>query len=253
MEAGLNLYSVRNLIGTEEGLIETAKKLKEMGYSYLQFSGAPYDAEKIKRTSSEAGLPVYLTHVPYDRIINDTERLMEEHASFGCRNIGLGKLPKQTFTDEDEFKKAVKSLNSAAEKMAQKGFKFFYHNHHVEFLRLGGSTLFDYMAQNAPAVNFTLDTYWLQYGGADILSTVGRLEGRIGCVHLKDYKIVCDENGGFSPAMAPLGEGVLDFSRIIPAMRAGGTLYFFVEQDNAASAPDTLSEVKKSIDYLKKF
>jgi hypothetical protein len=43
MEAGVNIHSVRNLIQTGEGLIETAKKIKEMGYSYMQYFGAPYD------------------------------------------------------------------------------------------------------------------------------------------------------------------------------------------------------------------
>ena len=52
MKFGLNLFSIRNLIATEEEFLKTAKKLKEMGYSYMQFSGAPYDAEKIKRVSA---------------------------------------------------------------------------------------------------------------------------------------------------------------------------------------------------------
>ena len=32
MKAGLNLHSIRNLIKTEEVFLETAQKLKEMGY-----------------------------------------------------------------------------------------------------------------------------------------------------------------------------------------------------------------------------
>ena len=47
MEFGLNLYSVRNLVGTPEGFRETAHKLKEMGYDTLQISGVPYDPELI--------------------------------------------------------------------------------------------------------------------------------------------------------------------------------------------------------------
>ena len=43
MQAGLNLYSLRKSIGTEEDFLATAEKLKEMGYSYLQYSGAAFD------------------------------------------------------------------------------------------------------------------------------------------------------------------------------------------------------------------
>ena len=60
------------------------------------------------RASDEAGIPVCLTHVPYDMIINETEKLMEEDAGFGCRNIGLGMLPARILLNEDEFKKAVR-------------------------------------------------------------------------------------------------------------------------------------------------
>ena len=87
---GINLYSLRNSIKTEPELLETAFKLREMGYSFLQFSGTAFDADMIKRVSDESGLPFVLTHVPMDRIIGDTEALMEEHARFGCKNIGLG-------------------------------------------------------------------------------------------------------------------------------------------------------------------
>ena len=41
MKFGLNLYSIRNLVGTPEGFRETAHKLKEMGYDTLQISGVP--------------------------------------------------------------------------------------------------------------------------------------------------------------------------------------------------------------------
>ena len=83
---GINLYTLHKFIGTEEGLLETALRLKGLGYTYLQYSGAPFDAERIKRVSDASGMPFVLTHVPLDRIIEDTDKLMEEHALFGCKN-----------------------------------------------------------------------------------------------------------------------------------------------------------------------
>ena len=61
MKYGLNLYSVRNYLDTEENFLAAAKQLKEMGYSYIQFSGAPLNADMIKRVSEESGLPVVLS------------------------------------------------------------------------------------------------------------------------------------------------------------------------------------------------
>lgn len=252
MRIGLNLFSLRNLIQTEEEFLSAARTLKAAGYTYFQYSGAAFDPERIKRVSEETGMPVTLTHVPLDRILNDTEKLMEEHAVFGCKNIGLGMLPNAIVRDEAAVKAKIDELNRAAEKMAQNGFRFFYHNHHNEFTRHGGQTVFEYMLLNAPYVNFTLDTYWVQYGGVNLYALLDRLHGRIGCVHLKDYKIVPYEEDGdprFKPAFAPLGEGNLDLKTVVTKMKEAGTEYFFVEQDDAADLPDGLEQVIRSAKY----
>ena len=251
MEFGLNLYSIRNLIETEEGFLQTAKALKDAGYSYIQCSaGLTYDPVVFKRVSEESGLPIKLTHAPYDRILGDTDKLMEEHAFFGCKNIGLGILPFSVYSNEKEFKEVVEKLNAAAEKMEQNGFKFFHHNHHYEFIRNGNETLMDYMIKNAPYINFTLDTYWAQYGGVEVCDLLDKLNGRIECVHLKDYKIEQVAERKFEPKFAPIGDGTMNFEKIIAKMKACGAKYFFVEQDNAADLPDTLGQVTKSVKYL---
>ena len=227
--------------------------LKEMGYSYIQYSGGAFDADRIARVSAQSGLPVVLTHVPMDRIVNDTQALMEEHAKFGCKNIGLGAMPPDAIADESRCKQMIEQLNKAGEVMQQNGFSFFYHHHHFEFFKHGGQTVFDYIIENAPYINYTLDTYWLQYGGVDVGSTIDRLKGRICCVHLKDYMITnTPENpGAFTPIFAPVGDGNIDFASLLPRMRAAGAQYFLVEQDNAATLPDTMEQVGRSIKYIK--
>ena len=107
MEFGLNLYSIRNLINTEEGFLSAANSLREMGYDYMQFSGAPFDADMIARVSRESGLPTVLTHVPLDRIIGDVDALMEEHARFGCTRIGVGGMGFRIMSDEKTYKGSI--------------------------------------------------------------------------------------------------------------------------------------------------
>ena len=242
MKIGINLYSVRNLIQTEEDFLKTAKKLKDMGYSYMQYSGAPIVADRLKRVSDETGLPVVLTHAPLERILSDTRALMDEHAVFGCKNVGLGYMETVKVSD-DEFKRNVDALNDAGRRMRENGFKLFYHNHHYELKKRNGETMLSYMLKNAPYIDFTLDTYWLQYGGVETLNVLDDFRGRIECVHLKDYKLN-DEN---KPAFASLGDGTMDFQKITAKMQALGTKYFLVEKDDAADHADPLSEMEKSV------
>ena len=99
MKFGLNLFSIRNKIQTEEEFLKTAEILKELGYDYLQYSGAEWNAERIKRVSEKSGLPVYLTHSPVDRILNDTEKLMEEHINKVASITSLDRLDLDALED----------------------------------------------------------------------------------------------------------------------------------------------------------
>ena len=256
MKAGLNLYSLRKFIKTEEELLSTANRLKDMGYDYLQFSGVQVNAEWaeiLARVCEQTQMPVCLTHNPLDRVINDTEKLMEEHAIFGCKNIGIGGLPNPTVVDEKLCKETYDKLNLAAEKMAKNGYKFFYHNHHKEFWKYeNGDTPFDYMLNNTPHINFTVDTYWLQYGGVDVVDFLETLKGRIACVHLKDFKQSYNaETTIMQPRFAPVGDGVMNFKKIVEKMKTLGVQYYFVEQDDAVNYPDPFEQVERSIKYIK--
>lgn len=254
MKFGINLYSLRTLIADEDGFLKTAKALTELGYDTIQYSGAPYDPERIKRVSEKIGLPVVVTHVPMDRIINDTEKLMSEHEYFGCRIIGLGAMPPD-IVGTDKFYETVEKLDKAGAKMAENGFTFCYHHHHFEQNKYNGKTALDYMIENAPNIHFTADTYWLQYGGADVINTIKKMNGRVDCLHLKDYRInrkVNDKGGvSYEPGFAPVGDGVFDFTAIIDAAKKSGTKHFLVEQDDAVNYPEPLEQVGRSIKYLK--
>ena len=93
MEVGVNLFSLRTMLQTERGIYDTFTALKKAGAAYVQYSGGLYNVTVLKNAAEI--LPVVLTHVPYERIVNDTETLMEEHAIFGCKNIGLGSIPQR--------------------------------------------------------------------------------------------------------------------------------------------------------------
>lgn len=252
MQVGLNLYSLHSLISTPEGLDSTVKEVKNAGYSYLQYSGGPFDPQLIKAVSDKYSLPVYLTHVPFDRIVNDTDNLMKDHDVFGCKNIGLGALPFDAYPNEKTAKGLIDKLEKSAQIMKKNGFSLFFHHHYYEFYKFDGKThLMDYIITNAPDVNITVDTYWLQYGGVDVVDFIGKLNGRMGCVHLKDYGIVT--TNGAQPMktdFVPVGDGTLNFNKIIDACIKSGTKYFFVEEDNACDKADPISEITRSAKYL---
>lgn len=249
MKIGVNLYSIRNMIQTKPDLIKTLKQLKKDGCDFVQFSGSPVPLTELKDVVKKTKMPIVLTHVPLDRILNDTDKLIKEHKSFGCTRIGLGMIPdKKIYAEDKKVMKVINQLEVVAKKMKEQGMTFFYHNHQFAFRKLAnGETIFEYMYYMAPHIQFTLDTYWVQYGGMALNEAIRNLEGRIECVHLKDYKI----NNNLEPEFAPLGDGNINFKRVISEMKIAGTKYFFIEQDNAATKKDGYKDIVKSIKYIK--
>lgn len=246
MEIGFNLYSIRGLIRTPEGMKGAFGRLKDMGYTAVQFSGDGYDPALLQCAAETFGMKIVLTHMPLSRLLNDRDSLMAEHETFGCRNIGLGMMPADIAEDDTAVAELTERLETSAEYMRRRGFTLYYHNHSFEFRRMGDKTVYDYLLANTRALCFVPDTYWLQHGGVSVIGYIRRLSGRCGCAHLKDYKMC-----GWNPGYASVGDGNIDWTEVLPALTAAGTEHFIVEQDDAGDYPDPYKEAAKSITYLK--
>lgn len=113
MTLGAQLFSLRNFLKTPEDLRETFQKVKEIGYENVQFSGAPLsDPEYIRSLSDEFDLPIVLTHSSLTRMLEDTDRLIEEHKIVGCPVIGLGVMTKEALADPEEARKFVEKMRA---------------------------------------------------------------------------------------------------------------------------------------------
>ena len=125
-----------------------------------------------------------------------------------------------------------------------------YHHHAFEFARMpDGRTMMAHLLEMLPAelMGVTADTYWLQFGGADVCAWLQKHGSRLHCVHLKDYTV-----HGFEARMAAVGRGNLDFPRILGILRENGvTEYALVEQDECYGA-SPFDCLKESLDYLQK-
>ena len=130
------------------------------------------------------------------------------------------------------YRDFVDTYKPIAKGLKENDLYFMYHNHHYEFAKLEGRTLLERMAEDfAPdEMGFTLDTFWVQAGGANPVDMIKMLSGRLPCIHLKDYAFA--NTGKFSDNIAVVGEGNINFPDVIKAAADAGTEYLLVEQDN---------------------
>ncbi len=244
-EFGLQNYSIREHLETYDDVLAAMKTIKEMGYSYVQTAGEKISLEEIAEIAKEVGIEVCGTHCGLDSLVADPEKAMEQHRKLGTTNIGIGGFFANSAEDVQAF---IKKANAFADVIYEHGFKFTYHNHEHEFRKFGDKTIMDMLVEGLDPVktSFCLDTHWVQRGGGDVCSWIEKLAGRIDILHLKDMTIKPDR----TPIMCEIGEGNMDFHKIIAAAEKAGVKYYVVEQDICPG--DSFDSVRQSAEYIKK-
>lgn len=61
----------------------------------LSAIGGGIRPEKVREICDRLNLKIVVTHIDFNRILFDTEKLIEEHDILGCDYIGLGSMPEQ--------------------------------------------------------------------------------------------------------------------------------------------------------------
>ena len=234
MTLGAQLFTLRDYTQTEKDLDYSLSQVAQMGYETVQISAiGPIAPEKVRQICDKHGLKIVLTHTDPGRILNDTEAVIEEHNIMGCDYIGIGMMPGKYRTPEwlwhfaDDYKEPAKKIAAA-------GKLLMYHNHNFEFQKFGGKLVIDTLLEDfAPdELGFTLDTYWVQMGGADVCRWMEKLSGRIPCIHLKDMAVK-----NYEPIMAPVMEGNMNFDDILKLAPSCGVKHLLVEQDVCQTSP----------------
>ena len=227
---GAQLYTLREHTKTPDAIAKTFEKVAAIGYTSVQLSGlGPVDPRELARMIKESGLKVAATHVGWDRFLKDLDALIEEHRMWGCTHPAIGGLPGE-YRTEAGAGRFIKELIPIAERLAEAGMDFSYHNHHMELARFGGKTWLEMLYDGAEPrhLKAEIDVYWIQVGGGDPASWIRKCAGRQPLLHLKDLAVTTEGE----VRTAEVGEGNLDWPGILKAAAKSGVEHLLVEQDN---------------------
>ena len=253
---GLQLYSVRDLMKTPEEADKTFAALAALGYSEAHTAGTNFDETLFYELLQKHGISVCGTHVGYDEVIHEPERMMALHTMWNTKNIGIGSMPSAAKKSPEALKAFIAEFNRAAEQYAKHGFRLTYHNHSFEFMRIDGfKTLMDYLYEgfDPATISFVLDTCWVAAAAADPTDWIYRLDGRIDILHIKDATVERDPNAyRWVPKMCEVGYGNMCWDRILKAAEDIGVKHYVVEQDGEW-LNDPMDSCKMSAEFLKKY
>jgi sugar phosphate isomerase/epimerase len=228
---GAQLYTVREFTKDLPGIAASLKKVADMGYTAVQISGfGPADPKEVAKLCEDNGLTVASTHMGWPQFLDDLDTMIETHKLWKCDHPAIGGLPGEYYS-LDGLKRFLDELAPIAERLAEEGMDFSYHNHNHELVKYGDKTWLAMLYEQAPPdmLKAEIDTYWIQAGGGDPAAWVRMCAGREPLLHLKDFCM----GPGREQRFAEIGEGNLNWPAILGAAQEGGVEWYLVEQDRS--------------------
>ena len=241
-EIAVTLYTVRNYCQTEKDLLDSLKKIKNIGYNAVQISSiGPVDPKNVKKMCDDIGLIICATHEPNEEIINNTETVIDKLNTLNCSYTALPYPKKMNFLDLNVLDKFIEDINIAGSIFNKSDKVLCYHNHALEFQKVNNEIILDriYNKTDSEIIQGEPDIYWIQKGGNDPIAWCKKLKDRLPLIHLKDF-IMINENESY---YAEIGNGNLDIKNIIKEAKLSGCKWYIVEQDECQDDPFISIEV----------
>ena len=243
------LYTVREYLKTPKDIAASLKKVKKIGYGSVQLSGlGPIDQKELKAMLDEIGIIASSTHEPGNEILDEPGKVADRLNDLGVAYIVYPYPSGIDFSSAGSVKAFAKKLDRAGAVLRKAGITLTYHNHHIEFRKVGGKVILEmiYDLTDPQNLQAEIDTYWVQAGGADPLAWVKRMKGRLPLLHMKDMGISSETKQIFEE----IGQGNLSWEPIVKAAKSGGCKWYIVEQDSNHEKGDPFRSLKMSYDYI---
>lgn len=213
----------------------------------LDFEGSPEEFQTLLDASGLELVSVYTgANFIFPDILADEfskiQRSAELAQKFGAKRLVFGGGAQRAGgPHSDDMKRLADGLDRGAQVAHDHGLESSYHPH-LGTLVEGPDALAELM--DITSIRFCPDTAHLAAGGGDPAAIIDRYADRLAHVHLKDLDYARQR-------FVPLGQGDLDFTDILRAIRdAGYDSWLMVELDYYDGDPKTAAQI--SMDYLTK-
>lgn len=253
LPVALQLYGLRDLLqNTPERFEEIMIKVKEMGYSGVEFAGLyGISAETIKDILDKVGLIPISAHVPFEEILSDPDRVINDYGKIGVKYIVIPFLTDEYRPGAAKYGEFLEKTKAFGVSVKENGMTLLYHNHWFEFDRLpdgsfGLDNIFASVSEDLLAVE--PDTCWIKAAGQDPVEYIGKYSGRCPVVHLKDFTGTWGNWKDFK--FQPIGFGNMVWEPILEESLKVGAEWVVVEQDQHYGI-GSLTAADRSRQYLK--
>ncbi|BAU96894.1 sugar phosphate isomerase/epimerase [Corynebacterium suranareeae] len=273
---GVQMMMLKDQVA-EQGMYPVLEKLKELNIASVEVSQIPMNEENtaaLERGISELGIEVGALSVAYgpsaapgvDNLETDFDKIVADCKRLGVKFTRIGMMPFQAMTSKEATEAWAAEVEPYAARLAAEGITLCYHNHHVDLHKFGNERIFDIVRRVAPSLYFEVDLHWVQRGGMAPLDMLKEYAGVCKLIHVKDFRVTelpqeamdlftaGDFIKGYEKFVnivefAEVGQGNMNWPKLLPAAQAAGAEYYFIEQDMTYGR-DPFDCIKDSREYL---
>jgi sugar phosphate isomerase/epimerase len=257
---GLQLYTVRDHI--QQNAAATLAKVAEIGYTSVEgtYGDGKFNTlapSEFKKLLKQNGLIMPSCHyrlgeekvngqTPVGTILSGWEKAVDDAAALDQKYMVCAYLSESERGSLDHYKKLADIFNKAGEACKKAGIQFCYHNHDFEFVQQDGKYPYNVLLENSDKelVKMEMDLYWVTKAKQDPIALFDAHPGRFPLFHMKDMDKTPEQN------FTEVGNGVIDFRKILDHASTAGMKYYFVEEDKCPGDP--YDSIKMSYAYIKK-
>jgi sugar phosphate isomerase/epimerase len=257
----------------------TFARLAQIGYREIELTSLlGMQPKQIGEAAARAGLSICSLHLPLIamggptalNMMSEPTRIADAMAAIGAKwavapillipanfrptpGEGMEAAIARTIAaaGEDIWKQTAEILNAKGEALRKVGIGVAYHNHNMDFAPIGKTTGWDILWRETQRdlVKYELDIGWVELAGIDPVRFLDRTRGRIKLLHVRDMS--SSQPRGYRVAMGSpiVGQGRLDWKRILPAAYRAGARHFLVEQEPGAAIPG-MEAAQRAYDFL---
>ena len=256
---GVQMMMLKDQV-VEQGMWPVLERLAALDLHAVEVSQIAMNEENVaalERGVAELGIAVGAISVALkpgpvatgDNLEEHFDKIVADAARLGVRFARIGMMPFTAMVSKEACEEWATECEAAAQRLAAHGITLCYHNHHVDLAKFGDERIFDIVRRVAPSVHFEVDLHWVQRGGMAPLDMLEAYSGVCKLIHVKDFRVVPvsqdtvdkfaagDFVGGFDGFLniaqfAEVGQGNMNWPKLLPAAEAAGAEFFFIEQDD---------------------
>ena len=251
---GIQLYMVKE--DMERDAAGTLKQLGQLGYTQIESYGGDkgifwgYTNHDFKKLAGDNGLTLISTHHNPPASLEEFDKMAAQCTEIGMKYLICPWLGPQKSIDD--FKRFADVFNERGRICQKYGIRYGYHPHDYPYKPVDGKLPINTLLKNTDKdlVYFQMDVYYTVTEGQDPYELLSKHKGRFTLMHMRDVlkeRLPADSK---EESACDLGEGIVNYPKLITAGLDNGMQYFFVEQSRFLNETP-LQSAQKNAAYLK--